>query len=237
MIKLYQTEWHNIKFNSFTNCDRQNIATEDFYNMFYKEFFEKYYSFDDLDKDWVNYKLLIANQIVEMINDKKNILSIGCGVGIVEKHIANGLSTINITAIEPSKNVSKWINEEDGIYLKNGYFPEVLDDNLKFDLIYTNAIDYVFDNKQYLEFLESIINYGIKEFLMISVSYYEPSIKLYIKEFIKDLVTPLGLYKRGQFWGYIRTVDEQISIMKKAGFNSITLEYQTNDTIILKAKV
>ena len=237
MIKLYQKEWHNIEFNNFTNCDKNNIATEEFYDKFYKEFFKKYHNFDDLNSSWVKYKISIADKILEEINDKKNILSIGCGIGIVEKYIVNKLSNINLTAIEPSKNVSRWIKDISTIDLKDGYFPNILVNKQKFDFVYANGIDYVFNNNDYDKFLKSIVDYGIKEFIMISASYYIPSTKVYVKDFIKDILSSIGLYNRYQFWGYQRSIDEQFSAMEKAGFNNISLIYQSNNTIIIKAVI
>ena len=236
MIRLFQSEWHKIKFNSFIICSQKKIADEKFYNSFYSEFFNKFNSFDDLDESWICYKKDIAKQILKQSDSKMNILSIGCGIGIVEKYLIEQRQNINITAIEPSANTSQWIADIPRISLYYGYFPDVLKSNVKFDLAYANCIDYVFEDKQYLEFLKSIVNYGIKEFLTISVSYYKPSFKLYLKESVKDILGLFGLYQRGQFWGYLRTIEEQINIMKEAGFNNVLLVYQSDNTIIIKAQ-
>ena len=237
MIKFYQSQWHGIDFKSFTTCNAKIIADEDFYNDFYREFFIKYKSFNDLGETWLKYKHNIADEIIKQLDVKHTILSIGCGIGVVENYITEKQSNINILAIEPSQNTSRWIKNTSNIILKDGYFPDVLDDNLNIDLAYANAIDYVFDDVEYLKFLKSVVDYGINDFLMISVSYYKPSLKLFVKEFIKDIVTSFGLYKRGQFWGYLRTIEEQINFMKLAGFDSVSLEYQSEDTIILKGKI
>ncbi len=237
MIKMYQKEWHGIEFNSFTKCDEKNIATAEFYDKFYKIFFQKFNNLTELDKGWINSKDEVANQLIEYIQNKKNILSIGCGIGVVEKLLVNSLPEINLTAIEPSSNTTKWI-EDARIILKEGYFPNIMkDDNIVFDLVYANAIDYVFNNAEYLKFLESIVKYGIKEFYMISVSYYKPSIKLSAKQCIKKILNLLGKYNYGQFWGYVRTIEEQKNLLKQAGFSDIELVSQSDDTIIIKATV
>ena len=76
MIKLYQNNWHGIEFSSFGQNDIKKIAGLDFYNRFYNEFFLKFKYFDDLNKDWLNYKNKMAKIIQKEFGDKKNILSI-----------------------------------------------------------------------------------------------------------------------------------------------------------------
>ena len=43
----------------------------------------------------------------------------------------------------------------------------------------------------------------------------------FIKDLIKAILDSLGLRKRGQFWGWMRTRKEYQRIMVKAGFVSI----------------
>ena len=107
MIKMYQKEWHGIEFESFTTCDINNISGQDFYDGFYNKFFNKFSCFDDLDPEWVDYKIAIAKKLIREIGNKKNILSIGCGIGIVEEHIAKKMPNTNLVVTEPSVNVSR----------------------------------------------------------------------------------------------------------------------------------
>ena len=109
MIKFYQNNWHGIKFSSFGKNNLKNIADINFYNKFYNKFFLKFKYFDDLSNDWLNYKSEVAKIIQKQFGDKNNILSIGCGIGIVEKYIVENNQNINLTVIEPSKNACKWI--------------------------------------------------------------------------------------------------------------------------------
>lgn len=234
MIKLYQKDWHGIDFCTFTECDPNKIAGIEFYDKFYKSFFQKFKSFEDLNKDWVSYKKQIAIVLSKEIAYRKNILSIGCGIGIVEKFLIENMSSINITAIEPSTNVSRWIKNIDRINLKDGYFPEILNPNDRFEVAFANGIDYVFDKNEYEIFLKSIINFGIKEILVVSASYYLPSFKVYSKDLIKNILTKVKLYRGNQFWGYNRSIKEQLEAIKKAGFKNVSLIYKTNSTIIIK---
>ena len=238
MIKLYQNQWHGIDFKSFSKCDSKNIASKNFYDNFYKIFFKKFKSFNDLDKSWISYKNKIASIILKEIGAKTNILSIGCGIGIVERYLHENLSNIKLTAIEPSSNVSRWIQHLDRINIKDGYFPEILNNKSKFDIAYANGIDYVFNKQEYEKFLKSVVDYGIKELIIVSVSYYLPSFKIFIREFIKNFLVKINLYfKEMQFWGYMRSYNEHLASMKKVGFNSISLIYKSDNTIIIKAKI
>jgi SAM-dependent methyltransferase len=237
MIKLYQSAWHDINFKSFTECSDKKIADKVFYDKYYEQFFDKFKGFEDLDKDWVKYKILIANKLIKEIQSKKNILSIGCGIGIVEKHIVENVKDINITAIEPSENTSKWIKGISQIKVKDGYFPGILDVDLSFDMSFSNTVDYVFNDKEYEIFLKSIVDYGIKDFILISSSKYKPSLKISIKNLIKNILSYVGLYDRHQFWGYCRTLNEQTIMLKKSGFNVTSVIYESDDTIIIRALV
>lgn len=236
MIKLYQNQWHGIPFANFIKCSSKNIATKELYDKFYYNFFEKFSSFADLDVKWVNYKLSIADKLIAEVKNKTNILSIGCGIGIVEKHLVENIKNINLTAIEPSENVSRWIRNIDRINLYDGYFPGVLNTDIVFDLAFANGVDYVFNNNEYETFLKSIINYGIKEFILISASVYKTrTVKETMKEAIKTVLSTVKLYDRDQFWGYQRTVNEQIIMLRKSGFSHTSLLHEVGNTVIIKA--
>jgi len=85
MKKLFQTEWHGIKFSSFAVLNQKEIATVDFYKSFYSVLFNKYNDYSELDESWRESKAMIARFITNQfqLNNKK-IGSIGCGIGYVE---------------------------------------------------------------------------------------------------------------------------------------------------------
>ena len=72
MKNMYQKEWHGIELKSFSTSDINNIPDQDFYDSFYKEFFDKFSCFNDLDPLWVDYKINIAKKIIREIGEKKN---------------------------------------------------------------------------------------------------------------------------------------------------------------------
>jgi len=238
MKKLYQTQWHGINFKDFSACSLSEIATEDFYDKFYNIFFKKFKNYNEIDKDWVDYKIDIAQYIEDIVKNKNNILSIGCGIGIVEDYLSKQKVDIRITAIEPSKDVSKWLIKNPNIDLFDGYFPQCLKKEIFFDFAYANGIDYVFDKEEYLVFLKSVIDYGINDFLIISSSSY--NLKTLLKQYVKSILEIIGIRKKlnkGQFWGYLRSAKEQKQVLLEAGFRKVKITKSDKGAVFIRAKI
>ena len=126
MKKFYQFEWHGIHFNTFSKISRNHLPDSNFYDKFYSEFFNRFKSYDDLDQGWVIYKKRIAEYLSKIIGKNSKVLSIGSGIGIVEKYLFEITKNENISAIEPSENACKWIKDHPYITTIYGYFPECL---------------------------------------------------------------------------------------------------------------
>jgi len=215
------------------------IAGKEFYDQFYNVFFSRYGSFEDLDDYFVNYKLYVAKYLEKSIVSSKAsaVLSIGCGIGIVENYLVNN-SNLNIVAIEPSDNVSKWLRGNPAISLCDGYFPGCLPAGSKFDFVYANGIDYVFNESEYQEFLKSIIEFGVKDFLVVSSSVYG-AVEIF-KSYLKHLLKIVGIMDQddfGQFWGYMRSSREQKDAMHQAGFSRVNLVKGKNNVLFIHASV
>ena len=237
MKKFYQDEWHEIYFKDFAEPSL-NLPEKSFYNTYYDIFFKKYNNFNQLEPGWVSYKIEIANFIKSIINDGDNILSIGCGVGIVEDFLVKSMDSLKITALEPSINATKWIRDIPNISLVDGYFPEALNKKIDFNLAYANNIDYVFNEEEYESFLKSVIEYGIKDFLVITSANY--NLKTALSLSIKSTLGSLKIIKKlseGQFWGYLRTKKEHKKALLDAGFKDIEMLKLGKDTIIIKASI
>ena len=237
MKKFYQDEWHEIYFKDIAEPSHK-LPEKDFYNTYYDNFFKKYNNFNQLEPGWVSYKIEIANFIKSIINDGDNILSIGCGIGIVEDVLVKSMNNIKITALEPSINATKWIRDIPNIYLVDGYFPEALNKKIDFNLAYANNIDYVFNEKEYELFLKSVIQYGIKDFLVISSANY--NLKTALSLSIKSILGLLGIIRKlseGQFWGYLRTKKQHKKALLNAGFKNVEMLKLGKDTIMIRAKV
>ena len=225
MRKFYQKEWFGIPFESFTELNDSQIADENFYSLFYTEFYKKYKTYDDLPLDFRENKGQIAKHIAEEFKDKTSILSIGSGNGYIELQLAE-LASFHITAVEPSKLASTWIAGNKNIDFFVGFFPEALPTNKHYDAAYGSAIDYVFDEESYIAFLKSIIDAGIDCFVMhnaciigqrgIAISLYHA-----LRNCLDYTLHMAGIKHRGQFWGYQRTIKEQYRAFHSAGFNVI----------------
>jgi len=90
MRKFWQKNWFDIEFNSFATLNPNTLADEIFYDKFYKEFFNKFNSYDELPSGWRQDKKILANFILEQIKfwNKQKVLSIGCGNGFIETELS-----------------------------------------------------------------------------------------------------------------------------------------------------
>jgi SAM-dependent methyltransferase len=221
MRKLYQKEWFGIDFRSLATLDSKRLADTVFYDKFYDEFYKKFPSFEELPDDWKRDKKLIADFILKLSNNNERILSIGCGNGYIEYLVRK--EGRNITAIEPSAKATKFLRQFSDVKLYEGYFPKCLDDTSEsFDLAWMSTIEYVFDEKELLQMLNDIRDYGIRSLLLVSVAVYgRYSIMPFIKHMAMKVLSLMRLRELGQFWGYVRTPEELIKAFIKAGFKDI----------------
>jgi len=225
MKKLWQTEWFHIEFKDFINVDSENIADEKFY--------EKFKSYDDLPQKYTKNKIGIANDLIGFSKSYNKIMSIGCGNGIIEDYIVKN-SGISILAIEPSNN-SRWLKNKNNIRFISGFFPNCIATDEKYEFGYCSSIDYVFNDSEYIKFLKTIYDYKFKEFFLTEVIVPSNCFKSNIKYFLKSLLYKMGIYKhKGQFWGYLRTVDEHIEFLKNVGFKNIEYGQHNHGTYWIK---
>lgn len=233
MRRQYQKSWHGIDFDEIKTSSVNEIADIYFYDCFYEEFFKKFLSYDDIPKSYVEQKSTVVDFLSNKISNSKEVLSIGCGVGIVEKLLIDRLTDqTKITGVEPSNSALKWLKSEDRINVLHGYFPDALEKSKPiFDFGYARAIEYIFDQEQYVAFLRAVLDYGFKEFTVLSVSPDRTSFEFVTKELIKDILAKMWLYNKGKFWGYLRTEKDHRDAFNKAGFTDIVIEnidYSTN---------
>lgn len=235
MKKIYEREWLGIEFSDFAELSSAKLADDKFYKKFYYEFYRKYHSFSELPQPYLKSKNIIAQHLFALVKDKSRILSIGCGNGYVEHRLALLLVEYSrqnardgeqqIVAIEPNIQASQWISEGN-VRLVCGFFPDALDKNENFDFVYASVIDYVFTDDEYLKFLKSVVEFGVKDFLLTDV-FTPPELTPLqrLKTYVKELF--LFLLEKRQLWGYLRTIDEHRMMLIKAGFKKIEIgEFQ-----------
>lgn len=238
MRKQFQESWHGIKFEAFSTVTTKSVPKNDFYEKFYQEFFNQYSSYETLPVSYLEKKKDTVSAISELINKKKNVLSIGCGLGVIEYLLLRDEPLdIMLTGIDPSKNALKWIEEENLFPVVNGYFPEALNGkNCNFDFAFARAIEYHFTETEYVEFLSSIRNFGISEFAIISASPDRKNLEFLVKDFLKKVLASFGLWKLGQFWGYLRTREEHVRAFEKAGFHHVLTQQIDYSTLLIVGK-
>ncbi len=231
MRKFYQKEWHSIQFTDFTNLDAFKIADSHFYSAFYQKFFCRYKSYEDLDSSWINHKHEIANFISNKISKGEKVLSIGCGLGIIETNIKKNCAC-DLEITETSTSPLQWVFEKNDIIpLKKihvGFFPECLPPTSKFDLIYLSAVDYCFDTQEWMSFLSLIKTRLLPNgrCLVISAS-FEKKMNFFdylltkTKLGLKKLLVFLRRYNQGQFWGFLRSHQDYKDSFLSNNFKSI----------------
>ena len=92
MKRLFQHLWHDIIFNTFIETSISNIASYKFYDNFYLEFFKKYESYRDIRNEYILKKIVVVKFLEEKIQSMKSLLSIGFGIGLIEKLLIERIS-------------------------------------------------------------------------------------------------------------------------------------------------
>ncbi len=236
MRRFYQTEWHGIPFTSFASISSKKLPNESFYSLFYEAFFKKYNNINEIDPSWIDLKMQAMDFIKRHSKFKKEskILSIGCGLGIIEKPlIKEGYSKLEIT--EVSKKPLQWLLpyiSPDKVHI--GFFPNCLSSNQLYDFIYLAGIEYFFNQDQLIIFLKDVANKLAPggTCLMISwsckVATPFQSIIINLKDIVKHILDKMHIGEGRQFWGYMRKCKEFYKAFDKSGFTLI------NDGFLVK---
>lgn len=239
MKKFHQFQWQGIAFSSFIDMDFENIADSEFYERFYQAFYGKYSDWTQLDDDYAEQKTYAAKSILEQfdthgVDKNQAILSIGCGLGYIEKVIyENGYKNLNVCDV--SQKALQWIESIlQTEYVFPGFFPDCIPEGKKYDVIMMNVVDYALEDKIFISLLQNAKKY-VKEngmVLITSPTYYRVNFFEELKEkTIKGIITlldTLGIRKRkhpGQLWGYMRTEEEFYNLFQKSTFTEIEIGY------------
>lgn len=155
MKKFYQTEWQGINFDSFCDVSSIKIADSEFYNSYYKEFFQKFKNFESLPKEWRNIKNKTADLIISKLTNEKRVLSVGCGIGYVENEIIKKLPDLELSASDFSNIALSWLRE----ILPDRDLIVGLPQNVdRYDLIYCVELEYALTNTELIALLK-ILNH------------------------------------------------------------------------------
>ena len=227
MDKLWQNQWFGINFKDFSTLDPNNIGDEEFYKKFYSILYDQFPTYDSLPAEWRKAKIENTQDIFFQCIDKSSILSIGAGTGFVEEtlhslFVARG-QVPSLSAIEPNVPKEYWPKNSQYQFIQ-GYFPDVVKGQF-FDLAYAVNIDYCFTDAEYLHFLRSILDFGISDLLLAGLDTMKHShggsIRRSFKNHVRTVLARAHLSTRKQFWGYLRSLDDQIILLTQAGFKDI----------------
>lgn len=238
MFKLYQNNWLGIEFKKYFKLKKMKIADSIFYKNFYQIFYEKYDNFEMLPKTFKFNKKIIYSQINRIINKKnkkKNILSIGAGCGYIENFLSR---KNNITVYEKYKKNIRWLSENKKIKIFSNNLKNFSQKTIKnFNLVFASNIDYIFTDKQYVNFINTLFDLNVRDFLLTDIILDEKKKYNYLKLFIKDILRITKLKKNEIFFGYLRTKDEHIGLIKKTKYKKIDYGKLLNGRMWIRLKI
>ena len=226
-IKVYENKWHDIPFDKLkVNLTSSKKASLEFYNNFYERFFLLYNGYNELSKEWLKGKIGVAKIIEKKLSIGSDVLSYGCGIGFIEKYIAEIRDDIKLDCYDYSTNASKWIKNQ-----KRINFITDVKKLKKYDTIFMVELLYSFNNEEILQLLNNLKKLLNKNGqIIISNTSLKPrenglvekNIITQIYKFIKDHTRPfyfsLFKNKKIQFWGYQRDKQEYEKLFYLSGY-------------------
>ena len=224
MKKLYQREWQNISFSSFYKTSSTDLADANFYDAFYQALFNKYPNYDALDTSWRRSKDEIADWLATTLPGGARVLSVGCGLGYMEQRLwsLHG-DRIELHVQDFASHALSWLRQVMPLERIHDSGREIG----QFDFIFLSAVDYAMSDADLVALLvksrKNLRDGG--QLMMISASFLEDSVSQQIvlnsKEAVKWLLGILRLRHRGQFWGWMRSRQEYLKVMRHSGFSVV----------------
>ena len=240
MRRFYQEGWQGIPFSAFTHVSFFHLAGSKFYSTFYEELFRRYASWDALPAVWRATKDKDAAWVAQQVTDQRNgwdsddevrparVLSIGSGVGYMEKKLLDLVPDLELHVNEPSTVGMRWLRQclpAERIYI--GTPPACLPSDVQYDVIYLSAVDYTIANHEMEHMLRELraqLAPGGRLLCLSASLLQEDSlvgrVVNAIKIGIRSVLHLLDI-RRQQFWGWRRTRDEYHTLFKQAGFQRI----------------
>lgn len=238
--KFYQESWQGISFASFSHLSFFHLADATFYAVFYEELFKRFASWDDLPAMWRDGKEKSARWLALQVLDQRShwesadgdappvVLSVGSGVGFMEKVLLDELAQVELHVNEPSTVGMKWLREclsADRIHI--GMAPDCLPSGVQYSLIYLSTVDYGIPERELVRMLEGLraqlASGGRLVCLSASLLEEDSFIGRWVNAFkigIRAVLHFTGL-RRQQFWGWRRTRAEYHQIFSEAGFVNV----------------
>ena len=240
MRRFYQESWQGIPFSAFSNLSFFRLADPIFYGTFYEELFRRYATWDALPARWRASKTRDARWVAGQIMAQREhweaeggdapsrVLSIGSGVGFMEKLLLDMIPNLELHVNEPSTVGMKWLRQyipNERIYI--GLPPGCLPPDVHYNVIYLSAVDYGIPSREFEFMLRELRAHLLPggRLLCLSASLLEEETPIgtmvnAAKIGIRAVLHFMGV-RRQQFWGWRRTRDEYRALFSGAGFSSV----------------
>lgn len=240
MRKFYQESWQGIPFGSFSHVSFFHLADSAFYAAFYEVLFRRFTSWHDLPAQWRDAKENAARWLALQIVSQRShweaggddspsiVLSVGSGVGFMEKMLLDVIPQMELHVNEPSSMGMKWLRQclpADCIHI--GMAPACLPSGLKYNCIYLSTVDYGIPQAELIHMLEGLRGQLADggRLICLSASLLEEDSLVgrwvnAVKIGIRAVLHFTGL-RRQQFWGWRRTRAEYHDLFAQAGFMNV----------------
>ncbi|MEG2172906.1 MAG: hypothetical protein RRY29_06570 [Desulfovibrionaceae bacterium] len=240
MRRFYQESWQGIPFGSFSHVSFFHLADAKFYAIFYEVLFKRFTSWGDLPAQWRNGKENAARWLALQILSQRHhwedgggdnpsvVLSVGSGLGFMEKMLLDVLPHMELHVNEPSTMGMKWLREcLPPEYIHIGPVPACLPAGVHYNCIYLSTVDYGIPQAEFARMLEDLRGQLADggRLICLSASLLEEDSCVgrwvnAVKIGIRAVLHFTGL-RRQQFWGWRRTRAEYHELFAKAGFRNV----------------
>lgn len=238
--KIWQKEWFKIPFKELNiRLSLNRLPDQKFYDSFYDLLFKKYLSWNNLPKEWIREKELLALEIIKLIPFKAKVLSFGTGLGFVEDKILALRDDIQLSCFDTSKKSSKWFLKRH----KNIPFYTDIEKLEKFDFIFFSQVLYSMPKDTvddvFLKITKYIKHDG-KCLLIdtpISKKNFLKNLIFRVKNKLKIIFFSITKKNQYQFWGWLRDYKIVKSILEKKNFNLVNIFEKDNQQYQLYTKI
>ena len=238
MRRFYQESWQGIPFTTFAYTHFFHLADAKFYAVFYEELFRRFQNWNDLPEAWRASKRKdarwLAKRLERIRTGKKEgepvrVLSIGCGVGYMERVLLEEIPEgMDLYLNEPSTVGMKWMRRLiPGHRIFIGEPPDCLSPDIHYDMIYLSAVDYCIPQQQLDRMLAQLRHMLLPggEIVCLSASLLVEQSKVagfvnFMKNCIRCLLHYSGI-RRQQFWGWRRTREEYRETFRRSDLKNI----------------
>lgn len=241
-----QTSWLGIEFcNLPLELDPLNLASSQFYDVFYEKLLETYPNYNDLPSDWRDQKSRDAEFLSRFISKDSNMLSFGCGIGYLESCLMEYLGrTFYVTDFSPyilkyrPELAEKYLAIND---LGDSRFSHILLNQVTYALSEFDLRELMYKMHKCLELRGTLIisfsevNLGFRGSLDLILTRFFPQ-KCYTRvKSMRGMHSEPSQLITSQGWGYHRSKREMIDISVSAGFEVLNFyRFNSNSFLFLK---